>query len=73
MNNGRLVSNPDQGHVCDGMPLLVSVADQVLKESKQEIARTGRRPKVAFREVLADVTQNYGVDAGEISLAIDDF
>ncbi len=56
--------------MCEGTALLVSVADQVLKKSKQEIARTGKRPREAYRDVLVDVTEQYGQDADEIGVAI---
>ncbi len=54
------MTNPDEGHICEGEQKPVAVAEQVLNQSKEQISRNGKRPRVEYREVLADVVQQYG-------------
>ncbi len=57
MEQGRIVSNPDENHFCEGNSEAAIVMDQLLKEKREEITRSGKRPRTAYREVLSDVAQ----------------
>ncbi len=38
----------------------------MLNQSKEQVSRNGKRPRVAYREVLADVVQHYGEETEAI-------
>ncbi len=58
------------GHVCEGEQKPVAVAEQVLNQSKEQVSGNGKCPRLAHREVLADVAQHYGEEAEAIGDAI---
>ncbi len=73
VSGGRLVTDPDLGHICQGRPRAVAFAENVLNESKEEVRRTGKRPRVAYRDVLADVQDRFADEADEVQGAIGHF
>ncbi len=59
MVHGRIVSDPEEIHICGGNSECAIVMDQLLKVKRQEITRLGKSPRTAYHEVLANVAQRF--------------
>ncbi len=69
-----MVSNPDAGHICEGQAKPIMLAEQVLNESKDRVTKTGKRPRVAYREAMVEAEQRFeGEDAENVAAAIGEF
>ncbi len=69
-----MVSNPDAGHICEGQVKPIVLAEQVLNESKDHITKTGKRPRVAYREAMVEAERRFeGEDAENVAAAVGEF